>query len=999
MKKTAFLLTLLFALHDYVSGQVDTLFWFAAPELTNGNFDQRVPPAPQTMDRPIQLRITAFAQPATVTITQPAGSGPGYMPPQVINVPAGGTVSHNLTPWIDSLECKPPDRVLNYGLKISSTSPVTIYYEIVSAACLCAPTIFVLKGQNALGTDFWIPSQNWVDNGYHVGTVPSTHIMTPPPYSSFDIVATENNTNVTITPSNPIVGHPANVPFVITLNRGQTYSATAAGYLPTDRLNGSRVTSDKPIAVTYKDDMLRDNSLAIFPGGCGDPGGDQLVPTPLLGTEYIAIKGNLDAPGDQLFILATQNNTDVFQNGTLVGTINAGANMRLGIPGTAGSSTFIQTSKPVSMLQLTGYGCEMDLALVPKNNCNSGSFDVSFVRAIAQPLFLHLTVPAGGQGNFLVNGTAGVITAGQFSAVPGSGGQWYAAWISLSASQYPAGSVIRVQNTSSRFHMGVFNGQNQTGAGGSRFGYFSNFGQIEAKASASANQVCSGETLQLRADTVSGATYTWTGPGGFSSTTQNPTINNVQPGASGTYTLTVDVVGCSSSSDTVNIRVYEYPTVSLGEDTSVCEKQIVLQPKTPQPTGSYLWSTMETTTAITVTQSGRYILTVSNNGCTSSDTINVDLNPSLSVELGPDTGICHTQVPLELYSAQPAGTSYEWSTGITNDRISVYTTGTYWLNVSRNGCVGTDTIHVEVVPEPRIDIGPDTIICEQYPHRIGTTLPGASYLWNTGATTPYIAVNQTGAYVLEANLRGCRVYDTIQITAMPRPDVDLGSDRDICADEVILLDATYGANSRYLWNTGDTSATLTVTKAGLYSVTVTSAFNCNGADSILLSYYPRPIVFLGADTTVCEETPLLLRATALNADSVRWSDGSYGNTLSIRYGGEYIATGINKCGTGADTIDVKQIFCEIWLPNAFTPNGDGHNDKFRILGNIARMEGVSFGIFNRWGEQVFFTENPREGWDGIHKGIPAQMGTYVYLLEYSIDSKPYRQTGNFHLLR
>src|SRR5690606_6668778 len=152
-------------------------------------------------------------------------------------------------------------------------------------------------------------------------------------------------------------------------------------------------------------------------------------------------------------------------------------------------------------------------------------------------------------------------------------------------------------------------------------------------------------------------------------------------------------------------------------------------------------------------------------------------------------------------------------------------------------------------------------------------------------------------------------------------------------------------------------------------------------------------------TVVCEETPLLLTAWAVNSDSIRWSDGGYGNSLAVRHGGQYIATGINKCGTGSDTINVKQIFCEIWLPNAFTPNGDGVNDIFRILGNIGRLEGVTLSVYNRWGEQVYVTQDPYKGWDGYYKGVPSQMGTFVYLLEYSLDGKPYKQTGNFHLLR
>src|SRR5690606_22589334 len=127
--------------------------------------------------------------------------------------------------------------------------------------------------------------------------------------------------------------------------------------------------------------------------------------------------------------------------------------------------------------------------------------------------------------------------------------------------------------------------------------------------------------------------------------------------------------------------------------------------------------------------------------------------------------------------------------------------------------------------------------------------------------------------------------------------------------------------------------------------------------TLVLDYYPEPTVSLGADTTVCEETPLHLSAWALNTDSLRWSDGSYGGNLMIRYGGEYIVTAINKCGTNSDTITVKQIFCDIWLPNAFTPNSDGVNDVFRILGNLGRLEGVTLSVFNRWGERVYVTND------------------------------------------
>jgi len=106
---------------------------------------------------------------------------------------------------------------------------------------------------------------------------------------------------------------------------------------------------------------------------------------------------------------------------------------------------------------------------------------------------------------------------------------------------------------------------------------------------------------------------------------------------------------------------------------------------------------------------------------------------------------------------------------------------------------------------------------------------------------------------------------------------------------------------------------------------------------------------------------------------------------------------LNRLFLGTPT--VTQVFCDIWLPNAFTPNGDGINDVFRALGNIGRIGGFSLSAFNRWGEQVFHTDNRYEGWDGTYKGSPAPLGTYAYLLEYSIAGRPYLLKGNFHLLR
>ncbi len=439
----------------------------------------------------------------------------------------------------------------------------------------------------------------------------------------------------------------------------------------------------------------------------------------------------------------------------------------------------------------------------------------------------------------------------------------------------------------------------------------------------------------------------------------------------------------------------------LGPDREVCEgTPVVLTPAGSFANPQYRWSTGDTIGRITVTASGIYTVRVSINGCASEDTIEVQVLPSPVVDLGQDTGICDHDIPflLENRVAQP-GASWLWSTGVNTSSISVVRTDTYWLEADIGGCKAGDTVFIEIVPAPFVNIGNDSTICEQFPLRVGMEVYGANYNWSTGASEPYISVNSSGVYMLEVNLRGCRVHDTINIVAMPVPDIDLGTDDDICPDQTIVLDATYQQGSRYLWNTGDTTATYPATSAGVYQVTVTSADGCVGTDEIVLSFYPDPVVLLGPDTVVCEETPLHLSASLLNVDSLLWSDGTVGPMAVFSHGGIYTATGFNRCGFVSDTIEVSQIFCDIWLPNAFTPNGDGLNDVFRVLGNIGRLDGFGLGIYNRWGQRVFYTQDKYTGWDGLFNGVVAQLGTYVYLLEYNINGRPHRQKGNFHLLR
>jgi gliding motility-associated-like protein len=507
--------------------QTDTMFWFAAPELSAG----------QNLDRPIILRLVSGAQPAIVTVAQPAGGG---MPTQTLNLNANSLASVDLTPWIDLLECKPGNTVLNTGLNIRASTPISAYYEVFGADL--NPEMFVLKGRNAVGYQFLISAQNTSENNasYY-----------PLPFSSFNIVATEDSTVVSIRPTADIAGHAANVLFTKLLNKGQTYAAIAASGLPAGHLAGSQVSASKPIAITISDDLVTNP----FYGGCADVIGEQTVPVSVVGSQYIAVNGQLFAPHDQVFITAINNGTQVFRNGVLLTTLNASATYMTDI---GGDACYITTSSPAYVYQMTGIGCEFGATVLPRLDC-TGSGSVQFARSSSEQLQLNIVTKTTGTTGFTVNGSPWILTAAMFQTVPGTNGEWSFASIELMPGAFPVGSVIHIRNQDHLFHLGLLNGGV---SGGATVGYFSNYGNaLNARITAPDTVLCAGETLVL--STTDPGFISWTGPDGFSSTADTILITDLMVNHEGYYRLSTVIPGCGAAADSVFVRV------AAGTDTSV----------------------------------------------------------------------------------------------------------------------------------------------------------------------------------------------------------------------------------------------------------------------------------------------------------------------------------------------------------------------------------------------------------------------------------------------
>jgi gliding motility-associated-like protein len=254
------------------------------------------------------------------------------------------------------------------------------------------------------------------------------------------------------------------------------------------------------------------------------------------------------------------------------------------------------------------------------------------------------------------------------------------------------------------------------------------------------------------------------------------------------------------------------------------------------------------------------------------------------------------------------------------------------------------------------------------------------------------------ALVKDAN--GCNASIPSQVTALPGPTVFLGVDTMICEGKKLLLKSRI-SNASYLWSNGSTSPDLLVTGAGTYKLKVVKD-GCESSDEIRIDFLRQPAIRFVKDSLLCDGSQLELNAY-FDQSSYKWQDGSVQPTFIVNKPGTYSVQVANQCGvTMASTlIRYNKCECKLFIANAFTPNMDGRNDILRPIIQCASMSHFSFKIYNRFGEEVFFTDKLQQGWDGTIKGNLQPSGTYIWTLEYNdlFTQKSVRQKGSIALIR
>ena len=401
--------------------------------------------------------------------------------------------------------------------------------------------------------------------------------------------------------------------------------------------------------------------------------------------------------------------------------------------------------------------------------------------------------------------------------------------------------------------------------------------------------------------------------GGFISYLWNTgsTAQNIIATLGGTYWVEgTDANGCIAR-DTIVIISVPNPVVVLNNQ-QICANETALIDAGPG-FASYVWNTGSNSQFIQTNVPGNYSVVVTDQfGCTGTDNMSLTVFANPIVNLGPDPQVC--QGGSIILDAGAGFTGYAWSNGATSQTISVSFPGQYFVVITDgNGCEDSDTVNVTFFPEPLVNIGPDVTLCDGVAHTFNGPPAMTSYNWSTGGTgqnetiTP-IAAGSISLTVTDAN--GCTNTDQADITLSPAVTVNLGNDTTICDQGSLMLDA--GPNmANYNWGPGGgNDQYLFVSTPGTYTVTITNQYGCTGMDAITIQ--TSSVIsgnFLGADTTFCDGTVLILDAGA-NFATYLWANGSPDQYLAVTTSGNYSveATDTNGCRFLDDvTVSVQTI--------------------------------------------------------------------------------------------
>jgi gliding motility-associated-like protein len=434
----------------------------------------------------------------------------------------------------------------------------------------------------------------------------------------------------------------------------------------------------------------------------------------------------------------------------------------------------------------------------------------------------------------------------------------------------------------------------------------------------------------------------------------------------------------------------------------------------------------------TYTTPGTYnaqLIVAGNKGCldTVNTTITIIDKPPIALAFR-DTLICNGD-NLQLQASGTGVFSWLPSANISNANsgtpvVNPPSTTIYYVKLDENGCINNDSVKVRVVDFVTLQAYSDTIICQGDAAQLYTTGDALHFLWSPAANlndatapNPVAITNATTTYQVTGTIGHCNTTDDVIVRTVPYPIANAGPDTTICYHTSAQLQASMVASS-FTWaptaslnNSSILNPIATPTRSTAYVLTVADNLGCPKPvkDTVIVTVLPKVNAFAGNDTAVVVGQPLHFHATGginylwsppialsnINIDDpIALYDGSID---SIRY--QVMVSDEQNCIDSAFiTVKIYKTNPQIFVPTAFTPNGDGKNDWFRPIGvGIKNIE--YFRVYNRWGQMVFSTTVNGKGWDGKIGGKIQSTNTFVWIVR-GIDylDKPFFRKGSVTLI-
>jgi gliding motility-associated-like protein len=278
-----------------------------------------------------------------------------------------------------------------------------------------------------------------------------------------------------------------------------------------------------------------------------------------------------------------------------------------------------------------------------------------------------------------------------------------------------------------------------------------------------------------------------------------------------------------------------------------------------------------------------------------------------------------------------------------------------------------------------------------------------SYLWSTHALTDSISISQSGYYSLTVtDSSGCSISGEVHYVSPSLPAALLGQDTvSVCRTQYPVTITADSGFSQYLWNgiAGGREYVIDsprliyaegITQCGIVRDTITALIL---QEDVGLSY--------GIDSD-CTQNIAKISVEATGTPSILWSTGATSSLLTTPLPQLLIVSARYQCSVIYDTINIPgcAFFTHhLYIPNAFTPNGDGVNDAFEVFGDKVNWQYADIRIYDRWGEKVFESNDLDFKWDGYYKGAVTE-GVYVYTLSLAYTDGTARSAkGSITLIR